>query len=117
MMDFSWLEFSSLKMAEAASCSKELFKRVGIKSPKGVLLYGPPGTGKTLLARAMAHNMTASFIKANLLTAGMGMHTFKWEALRWHKDGEDIVRISSGYRKDISDVGRCWAMFGVRRHV
>ena len=32
----------------------ELFKRVGIKPPKGVLLYGPPGTGKTLLARAMA---------------------------------------------------------------
>ena len=33
----------------------ELFLRVGIKPPKGVLLYGPPGTGKTLLARALAH--------------------------------------------------------------
>jgi len=32
----------------------ELFLRVGIKPPKGVLLYGPPGTGKTLLARAIA---------------------------------------------------------------
>ena len=32
----------------------ELFTRVGIKSPKGVLLYGPPGTGKTLLAKAVA---------------------------------------------------------------
>ena len=33
----------------------ELFHRVGIKPPKGVLLYGPPGTGKTLLARALAY--------------------------------------------------------------
>merc|ERR1712187_123654 len=41
----------------------ELFQRVGIKPPKGVLLYGPPGTGKTLLTRAMANQMECKFMK------------------------------------------------------
>ena len=41
----------------------ELFVRVGIKAPKGLLLYGPPGTGKTLLARAMAANIESKFLK------------------------------------------------------
>lgn len=41
----------------------ELFVRVGIKPPKGVLLYGPPGTGKTLLARAVAATLQTNFLK------------------------------------------------------
>jgi len=41
----------------------ELFVRVGISAPKGLLLYGPPGTGKTLLARAMAANIDSKFLK------------------------------------------------------
>ena len=41
----------------------ELFIRVGIKPPKGVLLYGPPGTGKTLLARAVASTLETNFLK------------------------------------------------------
>lgn len=45
----------------------ELFQRVGITPPKGCLLYGPPGTGKTLLARAVASQLDANFLKVSSL--------------------------------------------------
>lgn len=51
----------------------ELFLRVGIKPPKGVLLYGPPGTGKTLLARAVASSLDTNFLKGILLAPRLAM--------------------------------------------
>ncbi len=55
--------FFPAKVIELPLTNPELFVRVGIKPPKGVLLYGPPGTGKTLIARALAATMNATFMK------------------------------------------------------
>ena len=49
------------EMIELPLKHPELFQRLGIDPPKGVLLHGPPGTGKTLLARAVAHEADARF--------------------------------------------------------
>ncbi len=49
------------EMIELPLRHPEIFERVGIEAPKGVLLYGPPGTGKTLLAKAVANETNANF--------------------------------------------------------
>ncbi|KAH9031338.1 26S proteasome regulatory complex ATPase RPT4 [Lactarius pseudohatsudake] len=51
------------EIIELPLLNPELFQRVGITPPKGVLLYGPPGTGKTLLARAVAATLETNFLK------------------------------------------------------
>lgn len=48
---------------ETPLLNPEIYRKVGIDPPKGVLLIGPPGTGKTLLAKAVANNTNATFIR------------------------------------------------------
>jgi len=63
--DIGGLEEVKKELREAVEWplkNPEIFKRLGIKPPKGILLYGPPGCGKTLLARAVATESEANFI-------------------------------------------------------
>ncbi len=69
--DVSWKDIGGLddeieeirEVIELPLMKPELFKKVGIEPPKGVLLYGPPGTGKTLLAKAVASSTKSTFIE------------------------------------------------------
>jgi len=78
------------EVIELPLTNPELFTRVGIKPPKGVLLYGPPGTGKTLLARALAKNIEASFLK---VVASAIVDKYIGESAR-------IIREMFGYAKE-----------------
>ncbi|MBW2991428.1 CDC48 family AAA ATPase [Candidatus Woesearchaeota archaeon] len=53
------------EMIELPLKHPEIFERLGIEAPKGVLLHGPPGTGKTLLAKAVANETNANFMLIN----------------------------------------------------
>ena len=66
--DIGDLEYAKQRIRELVELPlkyPELFRRLGIDPPKGVLLYGPPGTGKTLLAKAVANETNAYFIAIN----------------------------------------------------
>lgn len=78
------------EVIELPLTNPELFTRVGIKAPKGVLLYGPPGTGKTLLARALASNINGTFMK---VVASAIVDKYIGESAR-------VIREMFGYAKD-----------------
>jgi transitional endoplasmic reticulum ATPase len=70
------------EMIELPLRHPELFERLGIEAPKGVLLYGPPGTGKTLLAKAVASESGANFISIS------GPEVFS----KWYGQTEENLR-------------------------
>ncbi|MDD1677185.1 MAG: proteasome-activating nucleotidase [Methanomicrobiales archaeon] len=64
--DIGGLDGQILEIREAVELPlkrPELFEKIGIDPPKGILLHGPPGTGKTLLAKAVAHETKACFLR------------------------------------------------------
>lgn len=67
----------------------EIFKEIGIDPPKGILLYGPPGTGKTLLAKAVANNTNARFIK---LVASEFVNKYLGEGSRYVREVFELAR-------------------------
>ena len=67
----------------------ELFASVGIEPPRGVLLYGPPGTGKTLLAKAVAHQANATFIR---MSGSELVHKFIGEGAQLVRDLFQMAR-------------------------
>ncbi len=69
--------------------SPEMFTDVGIQPPSGVLLYGPPGTGKTMLAKAVANETDATFIK---MAGSELVHKFIGEGAKLVRDLFEVAR-------------------------
>ena len=67
----------------------EMFEDVGIHPPSGVLLYGPPGTGKTMLAKAVANETDATFIK---MAGSELVHKFIGEGAKLVRDLFEVAR-------------------------
>ena len=67
----------------------EIFEEIGIDPPKGILLQGPPGTGKTLLAKAVAKETNATFIK---LVASEFVNKFLGEGARYVREVFELAR-------------------------
>lgn len=93
----SWQEVGGLseqinelkEVIELPLNNPDLFKKIGIKPPKGVLLYGPPGTGKTLLAKAVANSTNSTFIE---LVASELVQKFIGEGAKLVKEIFELAR-------------------------
>ncbi|MBI4448884.1 AAA family ATPase [Candidatus Woesearchaeota archaeon] len=95
--DVTWQNIGGLKdqerelreVIELPLLKPDLFRKVGIHPPKGVLLYGPPGTGKTLLAKAVAASTHSTFIE---IVGSELVQKFIGEGAKMVKEVFDLAR-------------------------
>lgn len=90
--DIGGLKYQIVELRETVELPikhPEIFEEIGIDPPKGILLYGPPGTGKTLLAKAVANETNATFIK---LVASEFVNKFLGEGARYVREVFELAR-------------------------
>ena len=90
--DIGGLKYQIVELRETVELPikhPEIFEEIGIDPPKGILLYGPPGTGKTLLAKAVANETNARFIK---LVASEFVNKYLGEGSRYVREGFELAR-------------------------
>lgn len=90
--DIGGLKYQIIELRETVELPikhPEVFKEIGIDPPKGILLYGPPGTGKTLLAKAVANETNARFIK---LVASEFVNKYLGEGSRYVREVFELAR-------------------------
>ena len=90
--DIGGLKYQIVELRETVELPikhPEIFEEIGIDPPKGILLYGPPGTGKTLLAKAVANETNARFIK---LVASEFVNKYLSEGSRYVREVFELAR-------------------------
>ena len=90
--DIGGLKYQIVELRETVELPikhPEIFEEIGIDPPKGILLYGPPGTGKTLLAKAVANETHARFIK---LVASEFVNKYLGEGSRYVREVFELAR-------------------------
>ena len=90
--DIGGLKYQIVELRETVELPikhPEVFEEIGIDPPKGILLYGPPGTGKTLLAKAVANETNARFIK---LVASEFVNKYLGEGSRYVREVFELAR-------------------------
>lgn len=121
-MDIGGLDVQKQEIREAVELpltNPDIYWQIGIDPPRGVLLYGPPGTGKTMMAKAVAANTKASFIR---VVASEFVQKYLGEGPRMVRDVFRMARENAPsiiFIDEIDAVGTKWfdAQTGADREV